>query len=202
MAKDGDISKWDDFNTHVMNVGPDFFGFAEIAEVNRFAARYRAANCFEEIRLRGFSNNTQAGYSALCRLLLVYSAFEAYLRIAGLKQNGLSKALAEFGADDVLDRIRKIDSNDRFYNFIYQRVNEAHKKELDSYFNTDACNIAYLASAIRHIFAHGWLSPSANGNESSNAAEICNVLSDFLLRFMDYSFAQSVDQGMKEIYGS
>lgn len=202
MPKDGDITNWANFNALVFNVGPNFFGFVDdLPEINRFAARYRAANCFQGVSLKGFSNNTQAGYSALCRLLLVYSAFEAYLRVLGVKQNGLSQALADFGAEAILASIRKIDYEDRFYNFIFQRVNDSHKKELSSYFNSDSCNVAYLASAIRHIFAHGWLTPSANGNESLNAVEICNVLSEFLLKFMDHSFATAV-KGMEEIYGN
>lgn len=198
----GELTNWHIFNSHAITPGPEFFGFkCQTGDVNRFAARYRAASCFKGISLDGFSANTQAGYGALCRVLFVYSAFEAYVKVIGETQQFLAPSLAEFGAQQVLSRIRLIDVEDRFYRFIYERVNETHKRELDRYFNSDPCNIAYLASAIRHIFAHGWLSPNAGGGESLAAVEISDLVSDFLLSYMNASFARAMEDAIRSIYG-
>jgi len=186
-----------------MYTGADHFGFkVEVGDVNRFAARFRAAKCFKGVRLDGYSSNTEAGYAALCRVLFVYSAFETYLDITGNTAASISADLSAAGADSLMKRIKSLDTHDRFYKFIYERVNSSHKRELDNYFNDDPCNVAFLASAIRHIFAHGSLSPSAGGSESSEAVKICDAVSIFLLSFMEKDFAKRIAAGCEEIYGT
>lgn len=201
--KVGYPSGWENYQNLVMHTGASFFGFKEnIGDVNRFAARFRAAKCLSGVRLVGYSSSVEAGYSSLCRVLFVYSAFETYLDITSNTRDSISTALTNAGADTLMKRIRSLDTNNRFYKFIYNRVNQSHKKELDNYFNEDPCNVAYLASAIRHIFAHGELSPSAGGSESSEAVKICESVSDFLLRFMDKDFACRIGTGYEQIYGT
>ena len=195
-------SGWHTFGEHALRTGAEFFGFKrDLSEVNRFAARFRAARSFRGIKLDGYSAGTELGYAALCRVLFVYSAFEAYLDVTGNTQVSIGPVLAEHGAKPLHDHIRAVDSDDRFYKFIYGRVNASHQRELDSYFNDDPCNVAYLASAIRHIFAHGWLTPSAGGGESTEAERICHALSEFLLEFMDNDFKAHVDAGMHALLG-
>jgi hypothetical protein len=55
-----------------------------------------------------------------------------------------------------------------------------------------------LASAIRHIFAHGWLSPNANQVNPNTVVEICDLLHQFLLSFMDIEFSNRLDKALKE----
>jgi len=102
----------------------------------------------------------------------------------------------------VLDRLRAIDGDSKFYEFLYERVNATHKRELENYMANDPCNLAYLASAIRHIFAHGWLTPNAGGGEAGTAAALSRQLSDFLLEFMDAQFTKYVIRGLDEIHGA
>ena len=97
--------------------------------------------------------------------------------------------------------IRKVDVGDRFYGFIYGRVNPAHKLELDNYFNADPCNVAYLASSIRHIFAHGNLTPNAAQAEPAVVIEICNQLSNFLLGVMNAEFGKLMQAFVDMVYG-
>lgn len=197
----GELTRWTAFSELAPTSGPGFFGFkAGIGDVNRFAARYRAARCFRGIEIDGYSDGVRAGYAALCRVLFVYSALEAYLKIIGIEQQDLAGQLQQCGAADVLRKLRAADPDRRFYQFIYDRVNKAHRKELDRYFNDDPCNVAYLASAIRHIFAHGWLTPSAGGGEATQAVQICDVLSEFILDFLDSSFSKVVDAGRKAMF--
>lgn len=197
----GELTNWKAFDDHALVPGPEFFGFkAGVGDVNRFAARYRAARCFRGIEIDGYSDGVRAGYAALCRVLFVYSALEAYIKIMGIEQRDLAGPFQQYGAADVLTKLRAADPDDRFYKFIYERVNEPHKKELDRYFNDDPFNIAYLASAIRHIFAHGWLTPSAGGGEATQAVQVCDLLSEFILGFLDSSFSQIVDAGLKAMY--
>ena len=197
----GELTKWKDFDAHARVPGPEFFGFkGDVGNVNRFAARYRAARCFRGIEIEGYSDGVRAGYAALCRVLFVYSALEAYIKIMGMEPRDLAGPFQNYGATDVLAKLRVADPGDRFYKFIYDRVNSTHKKELDSYFKDDPCNVTYLASAIRHIFAHGWLTPSAGGGDATQAVQVCDMLSECILGFLDSSFSEVVDAGLKAIY--
>jgi hypothetical protein len=195
-------SEWKNFCSVAGNTGAEFFGFTKpLPEVNRFAARYRAANSFRGLELDGYSSNTTAGYSGLCRVLFVYSAFEAFMKITGHSQTTIGHELEEHGAIRLLSRLKTVDSGNQFYRFIFERVNPVHQTQLQNYFNDDPCNVAFLASSIRHIFAHGFLTPSAGGGEAVDATEICNLVSEFLLAFMDAEFTKRVSKGMDEIFG-
>ena len=154
---------------------------------------------FQGIVLQGYQKNTENGYSALCQVMFTWSAFETFVEIAKLDKSDIGKELEHFGAIEILDNIRLIDKDDKFYKFIYERVNNKHKNELDNYFNRDSCNIIYLASAIRHIFAHGWLSPHANQANPKAVNQICHILSQFLLDFMDREFSSRVEKCFDDI---
>ncbi|MFM2083708.1 MAG: hypothetical protein RLY95_526 [Pseudomonadota bacterium] len=194
-------SEWAIFCSHATNTGSEFFGFTKpLADVNRFAARFRAANTFRGISLEGYSAATASGYAALCRVLFVYSAFETFLDVIGSSQAAIGPNLQAHGAIELLNKLRATDTENRFYLFIQQRVNPTHGRELQNYFNDDPCNVAYLASAIRHIFAHGWLTPNAGGGEASAAANVCDAVCDFLLSFMDAQFTDRIVKGMTELY--
>lgn len=195
-------SGWNEFDTFVVHVGAPFFGFkSDAGDVNRFCARFRVAAAFRRLELDGYSAATQEGYSSLCRLLLVWSAFESFLSIFGLDQKSVGPILDRHGALPVIAAVKAADPGGAFYGFIYARVNATHKAQLGNYKNDDPCNAGYLASSIRHIFSHGHLTPNAAQVDPNNVATICNALSDFLLMAMDQEFSDCIDKGMNEIFG-
>jgi hypothetical protein len=183
-------------------VGSEQFGFiADTGDVNRFAARFRAATSFRGVTLEGYSAATASGYSALCRVLFVWSAFESFLHICRLDQRTAGPLLDEHGALDTIATIRRADDGDIFYRFIYDRVNATHQRELDNFFRDDPFNTAYLASAIRHIFAHGWLTPNANQVPPDAVTTVCNSLCNFLIQVMDQEFGKRVAAGLDDLNG-
>ena len=196
--------EWKNYIKLVGSVIPDDIGFTDSqGDINRFAARFRAANQFKGITLEGYGQNTAEGYSALCQVMFTWSAFETFEKIAKLNRKDLSRELECFGAIEVLNKIRAIDKENRFYKFIYDKLDSSqHKRELDNYFNQDSCNLLYLASAIRHIFAHGWLSPHANQADPKAVNQICHILSQFLLDFMDREFSYRVDRFFEWFHNS
>ena len=80
---------WREFDRYMPGTPPKAFGFAaELPEINRWAARYRAAASYEETVLVKYqSNDTVSAYSALIKAILVWSAFERFLPIVGLSQS-------------------------------------------------------------------------------------------------------------------
>ena len=177
------------------------FGFVgSNGDINRFAARFRAANCFTQVDFEGYSNATITGYSALFRVMLTWSTFEMFTNVTGLYQNDLRKRLEKVGAKDILTHIRELDKEARFYRFIRDHVSDKrHKAELDNYFNQDPCNITYLASSIRHIFAHGVLTPNSNKVSPHRVRKICDILCQFLLTFMDKEFSKNIERAVNTI---
>lgn len=202
MEPDGYPTNWRAYASHVSTTGSKQFGFiSNLADVNRFSARFRAAACYRGVILEGYSDATAKGYSALCRTLFTWSAFESFLVITEQALSTMTPCFQRYEGTEVAASIRKADTENRFYAFIYERVNPAHKRELDSYFKDNPCNMGYLASAIRHIFAHGWLTPNANQVDPLVAVTICDSLCDFLLRVMDREFGSRVAIGLDNLIG-
>jgi hypothetical protein len=171
------------------------FGFvADLAEINRWAARYRAAASYVGVELVGYqSSETVNGYSALVRSVLVWSAFERYLPLVGLDQKACGALLSGYDPETIVHSISAIDENGKLYSYIRSRVtSQTLGGELDKYFKGDRCNVSYLLSAIRHIFGHGHLTPGSNETSSVVTKQICDILCDFHLRVMDEEFSKHV----------
>ncbi|MBW4463641.1 MAG: hypothetical protein KME47_25870 [Nodosilinea sp. WJT8-NPBG4] len=198
-------SKWIDYQAQMKASSANFCGLlglgSDPGNINRFAARFRVANCFKKLELEGYSSNTEIGYSSLCHVFLAWSAFETLLDLKDTKVSSIENSLKTYRADNSLLQIKTLDVGNKFYNFIHDRVNPTHQKELDKYFQSDPCNIAYLASAIRHIFAHGWLTPNANEVDPKIVAEICRILCEFLVEVMDSEFTLHYEKAMQELRG-
>lgn len=202
MQPDGYPTNWTQYDRDVYYVGAGQFGFvANNGDVNRFGARFRAAACYRGVNLEGYSPATTGGYSALCRVLFTWSAFESFMHICGLDQRTAGPILDARGATAIIAEVRRADAGSVFYRFIYDRVNAAHQRELDNFFNDDPFNAGYLASAIRHLFAHGWLTPNANQVAPDTVVTVCNTLCDFLIDVMDQEFGSRVAEGLADLSG-
>ena len=194
--------EWATFDFHAGRSCPHELNLAgTIGDVNRFGARFRLAKAFTSLNLDGYSEPTASGYSALCRVLLTWSAFEQFMTAIGVEQRDLATLLAKYDTVKLQHDIRVIDTEDRFYQFVHARVNATHQGELSNYFNADPCNITYLASAIRHIFAHRSLTPNANQVDPCVVTGVCNKLSAVLLYIMDTEFSARITAFVKSVYG-
>jgi hypothetical protein len=170
------------------------FGFALPNEHTfRFCQRFRVSKSFEGVKLTGYSTSTVGGYSALFKILLTWSAFESFLKLIDRRQDACGTLLAPYDPEGRIHRIRGIDHKEKFYLFLSGQVNPTHKQELVRYFNNRPFNITYLASAVRHIFAHGSLTAHPNHAQPATIKQISNVLCDFLLHVLDSEFTKHVD---------
>jgi hypothetical protein len=186
---------WREFDRYMPSIPPRAFGFSvELTEINRWAARYRAAASYEGAVLAQYqSQDTKLAYSALIRATLVWSAFERFLPIVGLSQNTSGDLLNRYGAVQIGNEVRKLDEDARLFKYIQSKVtNPTLARELESYFKDSTFNASYLLSAIRHIFGHGHLTPGSNETNASVTANICNRLCDFHLHVMNSEFNEHV----------
>lgn len=162
-----------------------------LLKFNRFNARFRAAT--SGIEVKGYRDeSTGDGYSALLKIVLVWSAYEYFLECFDLNQNDSGQLVEKSNATKQQQDIRNLDVGDKFFNFIKSKVNARHKRELESYFDGSPCNLVYLASAIRHAFTHGALTPNVDGVEARIVRDICVMLSETLLRIMDNKFTEFI----------
>ncbi|MCC7005183.1 MAG: hypothetical protein IT497_00890 [Ottowia sp.] len=183
------LQEWEVFNKWV-NEHPKIKLAVQLPHLNRLNARFRLAN--SEVEVKGYRPDTGKGYSALLKIGLVWAAFEFFLKMFKLKQRDAGDLIEESEAFDIQKNIRTLDADDKFYFFIKSNVNSTHKEELTNYLNNDPCNIVYLASAIRHAFVHGKLTPNVDGANPDAVSKICNMLSSTLLKMIDDRFSKFV----------
>lgn len=193
---------WKAYQAYVMTPAIDMLQLhGSVADINRFGARFRVAHSFRGVTLDGYGQTTANGYSALFRLMLVWSTFELFMQLVDIKQKSLTDLLKKHGHVNLQAQIRHHDQGDLLFKFIVARVNDTHKQELSNYFNDDPCNATYLASSIRHIFVHGDLTPNAGGTEPDVTRAVCKTLSDAHMHVMNEEFSDRVDKMLHEIYG-
>lgn len=188
-------TSWRDFDRNMPTAPTAAFGFSvDLSEINRWAARYRAAASYEQSVLVQYqSPETVRAYSALIRSTLVWSAFERFLPIVGLSQPTSGPLLEKYQAVDVAKRVRDMDEDARLFKYIVSKVtNPTLRRELDNYFRDSPFNPSYLLSAVRHIFGHGHLTPGSNETNAEVTAGVCNTLCDFHLHIMDAEFTDHV----------
>lgn len=162
-------------------------------EIIMLASRYRVAKSFRGVVLEEYSQKTLDGYSALFRLFLAWSTFEQFLRILGLQQRQIEtkNLFDEYGAIDLCEFIKKQDSGKTFYSFLLSQCsNKDHTNEIQKHFVGKEINATFLVSSIRHIFAHGKLTPHSGKSCPRKTAKMCNKISDFVLHIIDCEFAK------------
>jgi hypothetical protein len=186
---------WPTFDEKIASHRTADFGFAGTkADINRFAARYRASRCFRkvEFKIRSLTPETADGYSALCHLLLTYSAFEYLLHALKLEQRQTSAFLSAPEIDKVLNEVRLRDSGNALFTFMKPHLNTQHQKQLDLYLSCQPCNPFFLASSIRHLFAHGVLTPNPAGVMNTTVRSVSRYLTRVLHKVMDREFEKRI----------
>lgn len=187
--------RWSVFTTGVNIFGVESYGFVEpVGEVNRFAARYRAAKCFREVVFDGVTIDTADGYSALCQILLVYSAFEHLLRCLGIQQNNAESLLDGAETDRVLRKLRRLNGQRELFAAIRSYLNPQHQRQIDEHIAGRLCNPFYLASSIRHAFAHGKLTANPANAPQTSVATVSRYLSRVLMSVMDREFERRMTE--------
>jgi hypothetical protein len=110
--------------------------------------------------------------------------------------SGLSEMLIPHGPEPVVEGFFDLDNNDRLYNFLCTHIDVRGKKIKEGLTQCklgESTNISYISAAIRHIFAHGYLTATADRINPKSVNKACMIVSDFLLRFMDAEFTRKID---------
>lgn len=192
-----DPPHWPDYESrHAVAAHTPFFNVA--AEVNRFHARYRLARAFRGLLLEGYSDSTTAGYSALTKVALYWSAFEQMMVALNIPDPRYFVGRHKY-IDD-LRQIQTVDGVRKFFGFVKEKINRKDlKTKLEEYLKNGNGNVFMLAKSIRHIYLHGHLTANVKGLAPQDIASICDRLCEMLLNVMDKEFADRV-QDLMQVY--
>ena len=170
-------------------------GFAQpMAFANRFAARYRFATSLSDIKLTGYTAETNAGYTALARTSLSYTAFDTLLKLLGLPYKEAPRLFGRYPVEKWLNQLRKHDPKQAFFGFVCQRVAGNHETaNMEQFLKGQGCDITALARSVRHIFFHGELTPNAGGCLPQDVCALCGCLYSNLVEIMDGEFSARLE---------
>ena len=161
----------------------------------RFANRLRLAACFGGLHLRGFTDDTAAGYDALTQVFFTWSAFERYADLANDRPpfRTLFAHHPRAKVHELAALCRAQDPEHKLVGFlITQSLLPVHETHLARYRDGHDFSVLTLAACIRHIFAHGHLTANPYRLPSMNLIIICCALNDFLLDFIRCDFLRRV----------
>jgi hypothetical protein len=169
---------------------PSVFGYTGTrSDLYRFGNRFRFAKSLTGVTLDQYGQSTQDGYAGLLQTFTAWSAFEIFLRLHGERQEDCQPLIDPYDPKGLAERIRNIDQSAQFYEFLKPLVRQKPREQLDKFLNNEECNVTYLASSIRHVFAHGTLAASPGGVDADNIVLITKEINCFLFGVMEADFA-------------
>lgn len=186
---------WSTFDQYAPQLGTGVFLFARpIGDINRFAARYKAAKSLRSVEFEGLSQDTASSYSGLVQLLLTYSAFEFLLKCTGVEMKDTGPLLSDIQRVTFLQNIRNLNGQDGVFTATHPHVNRTYQKQVALHLEGADCNPWYLAGALRHAFAHGALTATPANVQPQAMGTVARFLSRGLFQCMDAEFAQRIAQ--------
>jgi hypothetical protein len=156
---------------------PSALGFSEKqARLNRFAARYRVASAFDTVKLTAFHPTTEAGYSSILRVALVWTAFEQYLAALNSAQDDCLSWFAQYLPANAANEVRALDPGGTWLTTMYAWTRKKNSEQIDLLLKGKPFNFTYLASSIRHLFFHGHLTPNARRADPAKVVQLCDYV--------------------------
>ncbi len=176
----------------------------ELADINRINARYRLAKEIKYIEYDSYSKPVADAYTAIFKSFLAYTVFERYMKLltgenstrAILKKPNLLYPDGQMSLATTLNNLR---NSKRFLEFVKGKLDRsksgketAAEKEISCYLEGKEFQPIAIMAAVRHVFAHGKLTPSANKSYPQNTAKILNIFTDSILEAIDNDFRKRV----------
>ena len=161
----------------------------------RFANRLRLATCFGGLHLKGFTDETAAGYDALTQVFFTWSAFERYADLGNDRPpfRALFAHHPRSKIHELAALCRAQDPEQKLVGFlITQSLLPVHETHLARYRDGHDFSVLTLAACIRHIFAHGHLTANPYRLSAANLGIICCALHHFLIDFIHSDFLRRV----------
>jgi len=176
----------------------------ELADINRVNARYRLAKEIKYIEYDSYSKLVADAYTALFKAFLTYTVFERYMKL--LTGENSTRAILKKpnplypdGQKSLATTLNNLRNSKRFFEFVKDKLNRPKsgmetdaEKEMRYYLEGNEFQPIAIMAAVRHVFAHGKLTPSANKSYPKNTTKILNILTESILEAIDNDFSERV----------
>ncbi|MFQ5571705.1 MAG: hypothetical protein ACE5G0_18650 [Rhodothermales bacterium] len=153
-----------------------------------FARRYRFSWNYQGLRLSGYADQTVLGYEAVTKTFFVWTAFERYQSIAGLRYKELFRNVDRQVFVDLKKVVEDNDPDQKLKNSLLEHSHEKAQDNLYRFYAGNPYYVIQLAGALRNMFAHGYLTAHPGSLRPEKLDIICTALSQFLLAFMRADF--------------
>lgn len=164
-------------------------------DFERFPWRFRIAQ--HKISFITFNDkikcveSTRKAYEELSRFSMVWSAYEIYTRLFNLKPWDFFKELNDINVKIICNKIRKIDSEMKFTQFLIKHsYGENAEKNLKSFIGGDNSMLLFFAKEVRNMYVHGNLTANPAGLKSLQFANFLSDLSEFFIIEIKEHFRQ------------
>ncbi|MGI0482787.1 hypothetical protein ACN4EE_18625 [Geminocystis sp. CENA526] len=149
-----------------------------LSELYRFAARYRLSYSYQGINLQDYPEQSVEAYGCLLGVFLAYSAFEQLYKAVGLTQIRGKHIVEEWSIEDksIAEELRK---RYKVIDFLHDKVSADQLKQRIMEFQLgNNHNILVLATAIRHLVAHGVMTVHGGNVNSKTTIAFCSMLKE------------------------
>ena len=158
------------------------------AHIHRFAHRYRLAKEFQSANFTTYGQATAAAYSALCKHLFTYSAFEGLRRVLGIEGDLGKFDLSNYPTGEWDAALRAVGTHAKLFACVSWRSRKALLSQCRAFIVGKPYHFLLLATAVRNDFAHGGLSANSNKTDPDDTRRVCEVLGGALFTIMDQEF--------------
>jgi len=166
-----------------------------------FAARYRAASAYQMATFMQLTDKLTAGYSSGMGLLLSYGAFEAACRASMLETYEVEIPGSQGFAVDCRKELIKWFSRFGEEDFPLRGAlaSSQLRKKLEAFFANEANDLLPIASAFRHLFAHGHWTPNGSETLSEGACSAIDMLAQLLRMKGDDLLSDALDKAKEAV---
>lgn len=172
-----------------------------IGQANRYRARYSLVSDITQVKINHCNEDTADGYTQLMRVVMAWGAVESFFNLKGIHINKYANRTNHLKPlyDAALESDLRNDFNNpeylKFFEVVHRESTDTkHQQEIGSYLENPSGNyeLSYLASGVRHTFAHGILTPHSGNVKPKTTIEICKKLIYFFLPIIDLEFSKVV----------
>ncbi|WP_394390180.1 hypothetical protein [Shewanella woodyi] len=198
-----EVLEWDKFCKLEKLYGVNSFSFPSSTshgEVYRFGARFSLASDLAKVSINGRTQNTSDGYAQLMRTVMAWGVVESFFDLKGISINHETQRNSHMVPNYDVTQLALLKSKlgnsqcIKFFRELKVHTNPTHTTKLDEYLNNPngSYDVSYLFSAIRHVFAHGILTPHTGKVTPKVTVKICKSLVEFFLGIVNAEFGQIV----------
>ncbi len=126
--------------------------------------------------------STRRAYEELSRFSMIWSSYEIYTRLFNLKPWDFFKELNDVRVKIICNKIRKIDSEKKFTEFLIKHSHgENAERNLKSFIGGNNSMLLFFAKEVRNMYVHGNLTANPDGLSSIKFANFLSDLSEFFI---------------------